>query len=228
VHIYCETAIVVRMNLSVTQAAARIGVSAQRVRALISDGQLPAERVGHQWVVNDTVLARHEARAGRPLSERSAWNLLNLASGTDQSQLTPSDRRRARQRLDILVKSPMPEKQLRAWLPRRGRRQVFRAPSADISDLRGAPQLLVSGVSHPRSGIAAPEVAEGYANEDGVAELAREFLLVASEDHLGNVIIHVPSRSVVEVSLLLLAADLAEHGGPREDGRAAELVRSLR
>lgn len=51
------------------EAAEQLGVSARRVRALIAAGDLPAQRVGSQWLLDeDAVRARAQAprRAGRP------------------------------------------------------------------------------------------------------------------------------------------------------------------
>src|SRR5215203_1631190 len=102
------------MSLSVSQAASQLGLSEQRLRALISAGQLHAERVGHQWILDEAVVARHEARASRPLSERSAWGLINLADGR-RPDLAPSGLSRARKRLRELVVSQEPERLLRSW-----------------------------------------------------------------------------------------------------------------
>lgn len=212
--------------LSVPEAAAKSGLSEQRLRALASSGRLPAVRVGHRWVIDEAALARHEPRRGRPLSERSCWALLDLANGHG-SDLDPSERHRARLRLRLLIGSPAPESLLRSWLPNRAQRRVYRASPRDIADLRADPRLLLSGLSHPDSAISAADVAEGYVAESTRAGLVDEFLLIEAVDENGNVVLHIPSRPLSHVSPLLLAADLAEHHRDREDARAAELVGSL-
>jgi excisionase family DNA binding protein len=44
--------------LSTTTAAARLGISARRVVALIDTGRLPAIRVGRSWVIRAADLAK--------------------------------------------------------------------------------------------------------------------------------------------------------------------------
>jgi excisionase family DNA binding protein len=213
---------------SVSAAADRSGLSVQRLRALIASGQLPAERVGHQWAIDEADLARHEPRLGRPLSPRSCWALLDLADGDERHLEAPStsERARARRRLELLQGSGDAPRVLRSWLSARARRHVYRASPHDIGDLRSDSRLLISGVSHPESGISGAALAEGYLVEADVGDLVRDYLLVEASNQQGNVVLHVPSRPVSQVSQLLLAADLAEHRRPREDARAAELVRA--
>jgi excisionase family DNA binding protein len=49
------------------EASERLGISQQRVQALIKSGQLPAEKVGRDWLIKDDDLALvSERKAGRP------------------------------------------------------------------------------------------------------------------------------------------------------------------
>lgn len=57
--------------ISTTEAGLRLGVTAARVRALIADGRLPAERVGRAFIIRETDLVLVADRkagwpAGRP------------------------------------------------------------------------------------------------------------------------------------------------------------------
>lgn len=53
--------------LTTNQAAARLGISPRRVRALITSGRLPATRVGRDWLIHPADLARvQNRRPGRP------------------------------------------------------------------------------------------------------------------------------------------------------------------
>lgn len=57
--------------LSVSQSAALLGVSPSRVRKLIANGALPAQKVGRSWAISEKdVAARLDRRpkAGRPKS----------------------------------------------------------------------------------------------------------------------------------------------------------------
>jgi len=55
--------------LTTTQTAKRLGLSVQRVRALIKEGKLPAEKVGRDWVIREKDLKRVKVygKAGRPV-----------------------------------------------------------------------------------------------------------------------------------------------------------------
>jgi len=71
--------------LSVQEAAATLGISRQKVQQLISDGRLPAIRIGRGWQVSmvDVTRLRHTGRhAGRPLAAAQAWALLHDAERT--------------------------------------------------------------------------------------------------------------------------------------------------
>lgn len=52
--------------LSVSDAAAKLGVSRQRVRALLASGQLEGEKFGRAWVVDETSLARWMGESHHP------------------------------------------------------------------------------------------------------------------------------------------------------------------
>lgn len=60
------------MNLlTVTTAAARLGVSRQRVGLLVKQNRLPATRVGHVWLIRESDLRGFTAKAnGRPRKEK--------------------------------------------------------------------------------------------------------------------------------------------------------------
>ncbi|HEY5180396.1 MAG TPA: helix-turn-helix domain-containing protein [Dermatophilaceae bacterium] len=84
--------------VSVAEAAAMLDVHPQRVHERIREGSLPAEKVGHQWAVERDDLRRimNHTGPGRPLSSKSAWDLLAVATdGQAASELSPSARSRA-------------------------------------------------------------------------------------------------------------------------------------
>lgn len=111
--------------MSVTDAAAVLGVQQRQVRNLIEQSELDAERVGHVWLVSS---ASVEARrllgieAGRPLSAGSAWRMLariDAALHGDLSSIEEPADRRARYRLRQLQNSSPPVEQWSSWLRRR-------------------------------------------------------------------------------------------------------------
>ncbi len=65
------------MNKSLTskEAAARLGISSARVRRLVLDGRLPAQKFGRDLVINEADLKLYEPRkGGRPPGKSSGAN----------------------------------------------------------------------------------------------------------------------------------------------------------
>lgn len=233
-------------SVSVAEAARRLGVGVVRVHQRIADGSLPAERVGSQWVIDEASLSSvlESNRAGRPLSERSAWALLAFSQDPHLLDgLASWERARASNRLRQLLAGSGPEdalsedqvrataKALRSLLRKRAERRLFRASPRDLPDLRQDDRVVLSGLSHPRSGLASGDLVEGYVAVDGLDGLVNEYLFSRAKAEKGsNVVLHV--GSIVPdgddaMASLLLAADLAEHRRPREEARAAELLREI-
>ena len=231
-------------RISVPEAAARLGVVAQRVRQRIQDGSLPAERVGGQWIIDEKDLARiaDSNAPGRPLSERSAWAL--VAAADDNPVFLPShsapDRSRARARLRKLAAAPQddsPEglRLLSAFMRNRAARRSYLVAQRDLNDLRNDPRIQLSGVSHPESGLASGDLVEGYLSVDDLDDVMQDYLLRDVDLDRANVFLHVVSSGIGEVlpllghvgNSLLMAADLSEHDGPRERHRAMEVLNDL-
>lgn len=231
-------------RISVSEAAARLGVVAQRVRQRIQDGSLPAERVGGQWIIDEKDLARvsDSTAPGRPLSERSAWAL--VAAAEDNAVLLRSlsapDRSRARARLRNLAAAwhDEPHESLRllsVFMRNRAARRCYLVAQRDLKDLRNDPRIRLSGLSHPESGLASGDVVEGYLSVDDLGDVIEDYLLRGVDRDGANVFLHVVSpESEQSLSLLdqvwnglLMAADLSEYDGPRERHRAMELLDDL-
>src|SRR5918993_1477863 len=71
-------------GVPVVAAAARLGLSPRRVRALIDSQKVAASKVGGVWIVDPRSVERRQRaarRGGRPLDAKNAWALLWLASG---------------------------------------------------------------------------------------------------------------------------------------------------
>lgn len=230
-------------NVSVAEAASRLGVGVARVHQRIGDGSLRAERIGSQWVIDElSLLQIAEGRAaGRPLSTRSAWALIALADGNPDwaEELAPVERGRAKARLAQLLASvadpPATESEvrqvatmLRGWFRNRADRRLYRADEADLVGVRADGRWVRLGLDADASGIGAAGIAEGYLAEPDVTGLTAAFLLVPAYAD-ANVVMHVvpEGRRVDPQSSLLLAADLAEHRGPREEMRAVAVLRRV-
>ncbi len=229
-------------NVSVAEAARRLGVGVPRIHQRIADGSLRAERIGSQWVADELSLLRVAERnePGRPLSARSAWAIIALAEYDEEAlaALAPVERSRARARLEelllLVAEPPMAEDDdvrriasvLRSMFRKRAVRELRKAADADLPQLREDARW-ESVLSSAASGIASSDV-DGYLAVDDVESLSRAFLLLPADED-ANVVIHVLPRGqrAYPESKLLLAADLADQRGPREELRAAELLRDV-
>jgi excisionase family DNA binding protein len=227
--------------VSVAQAAQRLGVSVPRIHQRIADGSLVAERIGSQWVVDERSLLRVQERSkpGRPHSARSAWAVIAV-SEKDRDRIGPGGpaaSARARMQLKRLLKpAEMPASgeeavgdlavSLRSVFRNRAQRRLLGASPADLADLR-ADDRWASLVDLGASGIASADI-EGYLGESDLDGVVRDYLLVEADSD-ANVVLHVipDAQYPYPESRLRLAADLAEHRGPREEVRAAELLHEL-
>lgn len=210
------------MYVSVSEAAEYLGVSRQRVHALIASGRLEAERIGGRYAIRKSDLARpRQRRAGRPLSAAMAGGLLRLVAGESPPDLDPAERHRLRRKAAALANADDTASLLRQWLPRRADRQLYSAATADLAGLREDPRLMLSGMSHPSAHISAADLIEGYVEVGDLEALVDDHLLVHADD--ANVILHV-AEVVPPLSELLIAADLADHRSPRGDRQARALA----
>lgn len=226
--------------VSVAQAAERLGVSVSRIHQRIADGSLAAERIGSQWVVDERSLlqVQERSKAGRPLSARSAWAVIAASEDArDRVRVEPAVSARARVQLKRLLETaaePVADEEvvrrlvvsLRSVFRNRAYRRLLHAAPADLADLR-ADDRWAMVVDLGASGIASADV-EGYLAESEVDAVVKDYLLVEA-DNDANVVLHVipDSQYPYPNSRLRLAADLAEHRGPREEARAAELLHEL-
>lgn len=227
--------------VSVAQAAERLGVSVPRIHQRIADGSLIAQRIGSQWVIDERSLLhiRERSKPGRPHSARSAWAVIGV-SEHDRDRLRPSGpaawaraRMQLKRLLDPAARSAGDEKSvgnlavsLRSVFRNRAERRLLRAAPADLADLR-ADDRWAALVDLGAIGIASADV-EGYLGQSDVDGVVRDYLLVEADSD-ANVVLHVipDVQHPYPDSRLRLAADLAEHRGPREEVRAAELLHEL-
>lgn len=212
--------------LPVSDAARRLGVSGQRVRAMISAGVIEAEKAAGAWWIPAASLARLEAsqrRGGRPLSPASAWALLLRASGESVEWASPKVRWR--------VAGALKEHGLHGAFGKLGGRAVrhaYEAHDAELRRLGESGDLMLGGVSAASAhqlGLQGGDEVEAYVAASVVEKIAkRHGLIVGGEP---NVLLRaVPDdiwphvhRSVAPVAAVL--ADLAEH----PDVRARRVAR---
>jgi excisionase family DNA binding protein len=234
-------------KMSVPEAAAELGVSVARIRQRIDEGSLVAEKVGGRWLVDLASSGSAERpQRGRPVHPESVWysllelqrvahvelpkidlpkiDLLSQDLVDEAKKISSASRHRAVARLSAAIAREDHDAIL-SWLRNRGERRVYKAAMADLPSLRDDDRLLPSGLSHPDSGMSDPRVAEGYiAAGDINAVAADHWLERPSIDDSPNVFVHIVPALPSRIGVLLLAADLAEHEGPRERRRAHELL----
>ncbi len=217
-----------------TAAAARLlGLSLQRVRALVYEGELPGQKVAGRWFVDRSAVERRRRDpklSGRPHSPAHAWGLIALAEGENPKWLDSSNCSRLRRLLR--------EHELQDILPslaHRGRRLELRAHASDLSRIEAEPDVVRSGASaasEHRLEIVAPGVLEAYVPARRLSQLERRYRLKPSAD--ANVILHVvddpwPFASNQRVAPRLAAVlDLLNHDDERSRRAGQRALRSYR
>jgi len=209
-------------EVGVAEAARILGVRPERARQLIADGRLEARRVAGRWAV-DVASLPSAPRRGRPMSQRIAWAFVHLGEGRRAPWIRNEEAYRLRSRRNALVHDAEPELLLRSWLASRAHRHQLSGPSAER--LADDPRVSMSGISDARSGISAGHQAEAYVHVDDLEQVCADHLLVPARRADANVWLHAaPTVPPEPVPVLLVAADLADHDGPRELARARELI----
>lgn len=213
------------MALSISQLSERLGVSPNRARNLVAHGLIKGERVGRQWVVDESEAARYQPRAGRPLSAANAWRLVSYPSGGGLDA-HPMEASRIREHIASLQRASDPVVKLCSLMAARAEKAEFAASPSDLADLREDPRVRLSGVSHPLSGLLSSSEIEGYVSRKDLSSLVEEwFLLERRAGQRPNVVLHVVDEVPQELPPLLIAADLADRRGVREHQAARELIR---
>lgn len=209
-------------RVTIAQAAEAAGLSRSRIDALVRAGKLSATKVGHQWVLDDPQqLAALTHRRGRPLSARMAWALMLDLDGVDAPWVTAVERRRLRDHRDRLRRDPDPVTRWQALAAGRARRIAY--TGTDRAALLGDPEVQASGLSDPRAGLSAGSEAEAYVHEGDWPRVVRRHLLVEPTS-APDVWLHVSAYLPPRALRLQVAADLADHGGPRERARARAIL----
>lgn len=225
------------MVLSIPELAKRLNVNDSRARQLVQSGRIRGQRVGGRWIVDeaDAVQYRPGKPAGRPLSERSAWQLMSCfwEASPRRSLLayfepSPVEKHRLKERINRLQDSPDLLKLLAAWLANRADKFEFSSSPDDIGELREDKRIHLSGVSHPRSGLLANSEVEAYVRRDELEGVVKDWFLVEPfPGNRPNVILRAAEHVPDELPPLVVAADLAERPGVREQQAAREILKSV-
>lgn len=177
-------------QIPVSQAADILDVHPSRVRAMIAQGHLDAQKLGGRWFVARRSVENRRAQPpadGRPFSEANAWALLCLSEGKEPDWVSKWELSRLRRRLrEDGIENLAPR------LSKRARKEQLRAHPAMLPKLREDPRLHPSGVSAAAAhGI---DIIEQNEFEAYVAE--SEFERVVEDNYLEpspnpNVFLHV-------------------------------------
>jgi len=216
--------------LTVDQAAARLGVSAQEVRRLVRTGTLPAERIGRTLVLPDDAVderARMPVAPGRVLSPPTAWATLWELSGEHAGWLDRS----ARSRLTARLRATDAE-QLVAAVRDRADRQELRVLPAYRERVLAADGFVPSGLSTADGVgadiVAADAPAEGYCSATTLEGLRREFGLSGRGEV--NLVVRVPRFGDLPLDrrqhmpAAVVAVDLAESADVRTRRAGLDLL----
>lgn len=224
--------------LTITEAAERLGVVPQRVRALAQAGELEAVRAEGIWLIDADSLARRmllaefgvAASSARPWSQPIAWAAMR-ALDDDDLLLTDLDRK-ARYRLRGRLDDPDPARLLSAV---RNRARVVRA-SLHPARAAGLRELVVpsgvTGAGIHGFGLTGDDAVDGYLSVDVLAG-ARGALRIRESDtgaHLLRVVDDECLLQGLEVApRLAVAADLLDHAvaGGVVEVRVVSAVRAL-
>lgn len=214
------------MLLSIPQAAEQLELNVGRVRRMVASGALAGHKVGGRWLVDNAAVAERVAsgrRAGRPLSERSAWGLLWAADGRSMPWLAPREKSRAIDRARNWPIDDWP------WACRhRAVIHRLRAHPSVIVPLLDDSRVVRGGVSArglPADLIVSAE-AEIYVRADDVMSVISEYALI--ESNRPSVIVRVPPSELwlfegPDAPWPVVVVDLLDAG----DDRSAKAARAL-
>lgn len=219
--------------VSAADAARMLGVSQQRVRALLLEGDLAGQKIAGRWFVDRSAVERRLRDAkipGRPYSAAHAWGLIALAEGGRADWIGAPDRSRLRARLrshDVESLAPS--------LRRRARSIGYRAHASDLPRIEAEAEVVRSGVSaasEHQLEIVAPGILDAYVPARRLPDLERRYHLRRSRDP--NVILRAveapwPFSSDQRVAPRLAAVlDLLEGDDPRTRAAARRVLKSTR
>lgn len=224
--------------MTIAEAAGRLGVSRQRVRALAQAGSLEAIRAEGIWLIGADSVAKRtllaelgvSAAAARPWSQRIAWAAMRLLDDDDAllPDLDRKDRYRLRRRLD----DPDPARLLSAV---RNRARVVRAsvhPSRVASLQDSVVPSGITGAGIHGFGLTGEDAVDGYLSAHTLAD-ARRVLRVRDSDTGGHLLRVVDDERLLDglevAPRLAVAADMLDHAlvGGAVDGRVVSTVRAL-
>lgn len=213
-------------EVGVREAAARLGVSPQRVHQLIDQGALEARSIGGRYVLDTNALGAlaPNRSPGRPMSPRTAWALISLVETGDATDVSAAERSRLRRRLRA---EPSVEEVAR-WCRKRAETRGFLGHRSIVEQMLSWPTAIPTGASARGHDLIDLRSAELYLDSDEVDRVARELHLKPTNRSDANIIVHVPASSAwpfegSEAGPVTIALDLFDSGDVRSRRAAVSL-----
>jgi excisionase family DNA binding protein len=222
--------------LSVSDAAGALNLSSARVRLLVANGDIPAEKIGGRWLVEKVGVERRRRRGssgGRPFIPRNAWAILCMASGEQVDAIDAAARSRLRRALLLEGLGALPLR-----LEQRADVARYRAHPGEIAHLRNDERLVPSGVSAARLvglDLLAGREVDGYVRASALDELVEEHALAPAVIGEANAVLRIVPDDVWDLFLAgrphapgaAIALDLIEGYDSRSQTSGKELLKRL-
>jgi hypothetical protein len=225
------------VDLSVRDAAERLGVDESRVRVLLRRGDLAGRRVAGRWLVLAEDVARRASFApmdgrlagGRPMSPARGWALLDLLDGGDAAWLSPSARSQVRSLARRLAGAEA--SRWRAVLRARSDVLPVRAHPAAVDRLPGEPDVRMGGPSRAAAAgldlVAFDSLPELYIRPEAWPALVTRYALEVGPGEPAF-LARLPRGSwwpdSDALSAPVVAADMLEQAEPRAVAAAVALL----
>lgn len=177
---------------SVADVARERGVSTARIRQLIAEGRIRAEKVGGVHVIRGDQDVP-SPRVSRPLGDRMAWGLVAALSGAVDPALTRSERSRITRMIQRLESAEDPVAVTRSWTAELLPPESLDLPTELVDQLRGERELLPVGASDPRAGPRDVSRLELLVSTRLKAQL-REEVAAAGPSSTSVILHHVPDE----------------------------------
>lgn len=224
--------------MTIPEAAERLGVTPQRVRALAQAGELDAVRAEGAWLIEADSLAKRvllaqlgvPASSVRPWSQPVAWAAMRVM---DEDEAFRSDLdRKARYRLRRRLDNPDPARLLSAV---RNRARVVRVSVHPSRATRLWGLVVPSGITGAGVhgfGLTGDNVVDGYLSADELGD-AQRVLRVRDSDTGAHLLRVVEDARLLEgltvAPRLAVAIDLLDHAvqGGVVEGRVMSTVKAL-
>jgi hypothetical protein len=217
------------MELTLAQAASRLGVTTRQAQRLAHDGQLQiVRRIGRTVIVEDSAIAQRRhvcAHRGRRWNASTAWAAIELLEDGFTERVSGSTRTRLKIKLsqvsvEEFARLAAGRAQTRRMTQTRRRTEVLE--KALVQTGRSA---LKHADTAARFGLASggSEIVEGYVRRSELDSVLARFGLEADAE--GEVFLHVSDEDAVE-SVVTTALDLYERGTTRERSAAREILKT--